>query len=287
MRHWSAPLIATCLCVVSAPVLAQDASSPLLASPAPRVAAPGPTSPGEPASGLFAPAIEDRSPLLTARPKMPTVGSLFTGLKQDFRATATTDNAIIMVGAGAAASLIHPYDNRISDALASSSGASSFLSAGSVIGGMGVQFGGSWAVYGLGRAFKSERVAVVGADLVRAQMVAMVYTQGLKLSINRTRPDGDAWSFPSGHTSSSFATAAVLQRHFGWKAGMPAFAMATYVAASRVQERRHFASDVIFGAGIGLISGRAVTIGRGSHRFAVSPMGLPGGAGISFTRLAN
>ncbi len=150
-----------------------------------------------------------------------------------------------------------------------------------------MQFGGAWAAYGIGRAIKSERTAVVGADLVRAQLVNMVFTQGLKLTVNRTRPDGDDWSFPSGHASGTFANAAVLHRHFGWKVGAPAYAVATYVAASRLQAKRHFASDVIFGAGVGIISGRAVTVGRGANRFAVSPMGVPGGAGITFTRLAN
>ena len=93
------------------------------------------------------------------------------------------------------------------------------------------------------------------------------------------------YSFPSGHTSVSFATATVVQRHFGWKAGAAAYGLASYVAASRIQEKRHFLSDVAFGATIGILAGRAVTVGTGDHRFAISPMAAPGGGGVSFTWL--
>ena len=39
-----------------------------------------------------------------------------------------------------------------------------------------------------------------------AQLVNAVFTQGLKLSVNRPRPDGTNWSFPSGHASGTFAS---------------------------------------------------------------------------------
>ena len=91
--------------------------------------------------------------------------------------------------------------------------------------------------------------------------------------------DGTEFSFPSGHSAATFASATVLQRHFGWKVGVPAFAVASYVAASRVQEKRHFLSDVAFGATLGIIAGRTVTVGRGEARFAVSPMADTGRRG--------
>ena len=60
----------------------------------------------------------------------------------------------------------------------------------------------------------------------------------------------------------TFATATVLQRDLGWKVGVPAYGLATYVAASRIQDKRHFLSDVTFGAAIGIVAGRSVTIGQ-------------------------
>ena len=125
----------------------------------------------------------------------------------------------------------------------------------------------------------------MGSDLVRAQIVTQMMTAGIKLSVRRGRPDGTMYSFPSGHASTTFATATVLQRHFGWKAGAPAYALATYVAASRVQVKRHYLSDVTLGAAIGIIGGRSVTVGRGDARFALAPAAVPGGAAVQFNWL--
>jgi membrane-associated phospholipid phosphatase len=75
----------------------------------------------------------------------------------------------------------------------------------------------------------------------------------------------------------------VLHRHFGAKVGIPAYGLATFVAASRINEKRHFLSDVAFGAAIGMVSGRTVTLGHGNARFALSPAAAPGGGGVNFT----
>lgn len=74
----------------------------------------------------------------------------------------------------------------------------------------------------------------------------------LKYSIKKTRPDGsDRHSFPSAHTSITFANAAFLQRRYGWKFGGPAYALATYVGWSRTFAKKHDWWDVITGAAIG------------------------------------
>ena len=98
--------------------------------------------------------------------------------------------------------------------------------------------------------------------------------------MSRTRPDGsNNGSFPSGHTSGAFATATILQKRYGWKTGIPAYGLAAYVAASRLSENKHHLSDAIFGAAIGIIGGRTVTIGRGRVRLALSPT-IPAGGGV-------
>lgn len=58
-------------------------------------------------------------------------------------------------------------------------------------------------------------------------------------------------SFPSGHSSSAFATAGSLAYSYGWKAGVPAYTAATLIALSRVRENRHWMSDVVGGAVLG------------------------------------
>ena len=86
------------------------------------------------------------------------------------------------------------------------------------------------------------------------------------------------YSFPSGHATVTFAAATVLQQHLGWKAAVPTYLVATYVAMSRLHDNRHFASDVVFGATDGVIIGRSVT--WHGRNFYAMPTIVPGGAGM-------
>lgn len=75
---------------------------------------------------------------------------------------------------------------------------------------------------------------------------------GLEHHIDKASPTGDNHhSFPSTHTASAFDGATFLMRHYGWEWGVPAYAVATYVAWGRVECRRHDIWDVLGGAAIG------------------------------------
>lgn len=77
----------------------------------------------------------------------------------------------------------------------------------------------------------------------------------LKFSIREQRPDHSNFhSFPSGHSAVTFASAAFLQRRYGWKFGGPAYALATYTAVGRVIGKKHHWWDVVAGAAIGAAS---------------------------------
>jgi membrane-associated phospholipid phosphatase len=80
--------------------------------------------------------------------------------------------------------------------------------------------------------------------------MAVVYV--LKPTIDRTRPNGGRQSFPSGHAASAFAGAAFLERRYGWRLGVPAGLLASFVAWSRVESHEHYTSDVVAGAAIGI-----------------------------------
>lgn len=74
----------------------------------------------------------------------------------------------------------------------------------------------------------------------------------LKYSIKKNRPDlSDNHSFPSAHSSIMFANAAFIQRRYGWKLGIPAYTLATYVAWGRTYAKKHDVWDVLAGAAIG------------------------------------
>jgi len=64
--------------------------------------------------------------------------------------------------------------------------------------------------------------------------VTLGVTYGLKYTVNETDPNGDDLSFPSTHTSVSFASAEYMRKRYGWEFGIPAYVAATFVAVSRV-----------------------------------------------------
>lgn len=97
----------------------------------------------------------------------------------------------------------------------------------------------------------------IGAESLAATAAV---TQVLKVAVHRHRPEGNSTqSFPSGHASFSFASATYLARYVddasegrGDKLGYLAYVPATYVGISRIEGQRHFASDVTFGAFLGV-----------------------------------
>jgi len=214
----------------------------------------------------------------------PSIGRVLTDTVGSFGRLPTRTNLAWLAGGGAAALAVHPADNPLARRLPASDRVDDIFGSGSVIGGAAVQLGTGVGVYALGRVMRSGCASAIGADLLRAQLIAEALTLGLQYSIRRERPDhGSGFGFPSGHTSVSFATATVLQQ-FGWKAGLPAYALASYVAAQRVEANRHYLSDVIFGAAVGIVSARASRVTT-KHAFVMMPSVAPGRAGIAFVRI--
>lgn len=83
-------------------------------------------------------------------------------------------------------------------------------------------------------------------------------------------------SFPSGHTAVAFALATSLARETPDKWTDAAFfTVATVTAYARMHDDRHWASDVVFGAGIGILSARFV------HRFQAKLAVSGSSAGVS------
>ncbi len=194
--------------------------------------------------------------------------SIFTQLPSDFVHLAEPSNLLILGSTGAASLALHPKDESIA---LKTGDLDQVYSAGDVLGQGAVHAATGLAIYIGGRVAKNQRAGQLGVDLLQAQIVSGLITDGLKLASNRTRPDGAKYSFPSGHSSSAFATAAVLQRHFGWKAGVPSYIIASYVGASRVASSNHFVTDVLFGAGIGIAAGRATTFQLHGANVTVTP----------------
>ncbi len=87
-----------------------------------------------------------------------------------------------------------------------------------------------------------------------AVMAAAV--NGLKYTVQRPRPDGSRNnSFPSGHTATSFMTATMLHMEYGWRSpwfSIGAYTVATASGVSRILNNKHWMTDIIGGAAVGI-----------------------------------
>jgi len=139
--------------------------------------------------------------------------------------------------------------------------------------------GGAIAVlFATGRTVNAPRYRAVTYDWLHAFLINVGYATMLKAVVHRERPNGeDHLSFPSGHASNAFALAAVAERHYGWKAGLPAYTLAGLVAVSRLQRNKHYLSDVMAGATLGYLVGRTVVRVNGQ------PLQAPPGPQFSLT----
>lgn len=95
--------------------------------------------------------------------------------------------------------------------------------------------------------------------------ISAVLTAGSVELVKRTthemRPDGsDDLSFPSGHTATAFASAEFLRQEYKdvspWY-GIAGYAAATATGALRMYNNKHWFSDVVAGAGFGILSTKA------------------------------
>ena len=77
----------------------------------------------------------------------------------------------------------------------------------------------------------------------------------------------------------------MIERHLGRRGAWPTFAIASYVAASRLADNRHYLSDVLFGSALGVASGWTVVGRHGRENFALAPVPVPGGFMVSVSRV--
>ena len=96
-------------------------------------------------------------------------------------------------------------------------------------------------------------------QFIKTYALANLITHSLKPIINEKRPNGGQHSFPSGHSTSAFAGAAFLQMRYGWKVGIPAYLLASYVGFTRIYAKKHYIWDVAAGALIGIGSAMIFT----------------------------
>jgi hypothetical protein len=238
------------------------------------------------------PRLGAQDPQTPPAPAHAGIKAVFRETWHDFKAFPQRRSTwVILAIAGGAAAASHPLDDDVNAKLAGSDAAGQFFALGKWIGSVYVQGGMAAGLYVIGRyvmphgdqAPKTNKVSHLGFDMLRALAVSQALTQGIKVAVQRDRPTGECCAFPSGHASASFATATVLERHLGYKA-WPTFLVASYVAMSRLHDDRHYVSDVIFGAGLGIASGWTVVGRHGRSTYALTPVRIKGGMMLTLTR---
>jgi hypothetical protein len=213
-------------------------------------------------------------------PTPPRTGihALFGNFVEDVQHLPAMQNVYIAAVAGGLAAAAHPADQTFNARLRSHYDAvNTAFAPGKYLGDTPEQVALSLATYAFGRAFDRPKVSHLGMDLIQAQLLTELLVEPIKFATRRERPDGsNRQSFPSGHAAVSFATATVIERHLGWRKSVLGYAIASYVAASRLHDNRHYLSDVIFGAGVGAIAGRTV-VHHAADYWAFTPVSVPGG----------
>ena len=103
--------------------------------------------------------------------------------------------------------------------------------------------------------------------IAKGEAIMLASTFAVKYLRGEARPNGaDNLSFPSGHTAQAFLAASIVHTEFRDKSqwyGIGAYTLATSVAALRMINDRHWQSDVVAGAGFGILSAHLAYL---SHR---------------------
>lgn len=135
---------------------------------------------------------------------------------------------------------------------------------------------------GVGILGDEPRFTSSALDMATSLIVTNLVVGSLKYVVDRERPNGAPYSFPSGHTATSFCMGAVLNRHFGWKVGILAYTAAVFTGLGRIEDNKHYLSDVAAGATIGILTGRSLSFPFYTGRISTYQDGTRVGLAVNF-----
>jgi membrane-associated phospholipid phosphatase len=132
--------------------------------------------------------------------------------------------------------------------------------------GLGLEIGSAALAYGIGCGKHHSYLRDTGFKALAAMGAAGTVDLALKLAFDRQFPfkpgsTGKFWgggrAFPSGHSATSFAFAAVVAHRYPKNKWVKwgAYALATGVSLSRYPAKKHYPSDILMGATLGYITG--------------------------------
>ena len=140
--------------------------------------------------------------------------------------------------------------------------------------------GGQWIAHACGATRAGHRAQLMTVATAEAGLTALV----LKHTLREERPNHSSRnSFPSGHSTTVFAFAAIVGAEHGWRYGVPAYALAAFTGFSRINDNMHYLHDVLAGATLGLSVGLGVYLRNNVSsldQVRLTPMVLSDGGGL-------
>ncbi len=175
---------------------------------------------------------------------------------RDFTSPVTTDAKNILLPGTLLTGLLLLEKKNISDPIQDSVSTRRPLGSSSKYGDLmgqvvpnAIYAGSMWAYSYFEKSALAEEQALV---MVKATLYSGIFTDVFKAIAREERPDSsNNQSFPSGHSTSAFAFASVVHAEHGWAWAVPAYALASFVGYSRINDNKHYFHDVVAGAVVG------------------------------------
>lgn len=206
----------------------------------------------------------------------------------------TSRETFLAAGAIAGTLGLMPFDEAIADGASGHRGpVSRGWAAGAKVFGDGyAMVPATGLLWGIGAWTDAPRLARASVNGLQAWGWTQLAVQSLKHGLRRARPSestsSQEWhgpglgsrhlSFPSGHSSTAWAIlpAFALEYRDIWWVPVLTYATATSTSLSRIHDGEHWASDVVFAAGVGLLANRVVRRWRATKSVDVSIVPLFG-----------
>ncbi len=197
--------------------------------------------------------------------------------------------AVLLVAGGASLAVRNTVDDKWEDHFDKHrSFRSEWGDLGGALGNPGVHLGIAALGYYCGIKGGDTKLYHASKALFNALVINDLSTVMLKLAACTDSPNGEHFAWPSGHMSSSVCLAAVIDKYYGHKVGIPLYLIAGFVGFERMDDREHHFSDIVFGAALGYVIGKTVADGHSPEVLGgtIVPYINPydGGSGIAWVK---